>query len=71
VDGFKEHVDSVLTDIVSKNLPLVTDSGDIVSMHSDALYSDTMDYKPTFDHRDEIDQRIDPDRLDAEDDADT
>jgi hypothetical protein len=29
-----------------------------------------MNYKPTFDMRDAEEQHIDPDRLDAEDDAD-
>jgi len=69
VDGFKENVDEVLTEIVSGNLPLKTDSGDTVALPANMLYSDTMGYAPTFDHRDETEQRIDPDRLEDEEDT--
>lgn len=69
VDELKTSAMDLLAKVVSGTMPLVTDSGNAVSMRSDSIYSDTKDYHPTFDHRDEIYQHIDTDRLDAEDDA--
>lgn len=66
VTDFKENVDETLTEIMSGNLPLKTDSGDTVALPANMLYSDTKNYAPTFDHRDETEQRIDSDRLEDE-----
>lgn len=48
-----------------------TDGSTIVATStSGQVWSETMDYKPTFDMRDTEEQHIDPQRLDDEDDAD-
>lgn len=68
VEEFKTNALDSLAAVMSKTIILATDSGDMVSMRSDAIYSDTKDYHPTMDHRDEILQHIDSDLLEAEDD---
>jgi hypothetical protein len=62
-----------VTDITSGSKYMMTDEG--LALHPDGTtsqdaWSETMDYKPTFDMRDAMDQRVDPDRIDDEWDAD-
>lgn len=69
----KKEIAIRVTDITSGNKYMMTDEGMAILPSGDTkhtAWSETMEYKPTFDMRDAVDQRIDPDRLDAEWDAD-
>lgn len=59
--------------INSGNMPMMTNSG--VAIYPDRttkaqVWSSTQDFKPVFDMRNPLDQRVDPDLIDALNDAD-
>jgi len=56
-----------VTDICCGNAPMITNSGTSLFPENTAgaeAWSNTQDYKPTFDMRDPLDQRVDPDLID-------
>lgn len=59
-----------LTALASGTMALVTSTGAVIATATGAgIESDTSDYTPTFSHVDPVLQRIDEDRIDAEEDA--
>lgn len=69
---YKEDVDELIKSILDGDTVIVDNSGSIIDTRTDQsqIWSNTTEYKPTFDHRDQTLQRIDPDRLEDEQDAD-
>ena len=58
-----------ITDIRCGNQPMITTTGEAVYPESTSrndFWSTTQNYKPVFDMRDSLEQRIDPDQLDDE-----
>lgn len=72
VDEFKKDAYDLIASIVYSGSPLLDNSLQVISMATDReqIWSNTMDYTPTMDSRNPVDQHVDPDRLDDEDDAD-
>ena len=68
-----DYLEKRVTDIRSGNLPMVLDDG--TQLFSDGsqgqVWGTHQDFKPTFDQRDAEQQRIDPDLLRANEDADS
>jgi len=63
----KEYVKNFLNQINSGTIALYTNSLQLIAYQGDdTIYSNTMNYNPTFTMLDETLQQIDPDRLDAE-----
>lgn len=62
----RDELSRRITDIRRGNTPMITDSGDtlFVSEARNDAWSSTQDFKPTFDMRDAIEQRVDPDLID-------
>lgn len=63
-----ESINSRITMIQCGNAPMITDSGDAFFADASATadaWSTTQDYKPLFDMRDPLDQRVDPDLIDS------
>lgn len=76
-DDSKELLKQIMirvTDITSGGKPMVMDDGANTILpdknNQSESWSTTMDYKPAFDMRNAMDQRIDPDRLSDEWDED-
>jgi len=67
----KKDLDEILNGLADGSVLLVNSAGEIIAQRSDigGISSNTSAYKPTFDHRDEIGQVVDKDRLEAEEDA--
>lgn len=62
----REALEKRITDITCFNAPMITDSGDSLYANKGNSYNvfgSTSSYKNTFDMRDPIDQRIDPDLI--------
>lgn len=72
VEGLRTRGEKLLDQLVEGTLSIVTTSGAVVgaSGRTAAVWSNTSQFKPTADLRDPIQQRVDPDRLDAMDAAD-
>jgi hypothetical protein len=68
----QEDIERRVKALLSGEAHLVDTDGTVEAATSTRgqVWSETMNYKPTFDMRDAEEQHIDPDRLDAEDDAD-
>lgn len=70
-DDSKELRDSLtlrVTDICCGNAPMITDNGTGIypeNLSNMEAWSTTQDYKPTFDMRGPLDQRVDPDLIDG------
>jgi hypothetical protein len=71
IDEWKLAID-ILDELASGEMVLVDNSGEVISARTDQtqIWSNVTDYKPTMDHRGPEWQRVDPDRLEDEDDAD-
>lgn len=72
-EELRESIMSRVTDITSGGKAMLLDDGTTIQadkLNLDDAWSDTMDYKPTFDMRDAADQRIDPDRIENDWDLD-
>ncbi len=69
----REYLETRVTDIRSANMPMVLEDG--TQLFSDGsggqVWSNNQDFKPIFDHRESEFQRIDPDLLRANEDADS
>ena len=67
----KKDLDATLDGLADGSISLVSSAGEIIAQRTDTggITSDTSTYKPTFDHRDETGQEVDPDRLQDEEDA--
>ena len=71
VDGLRTRGEKLLDQLVDGTMSVVTASGAVLGTQGRAtVWSNTMAFKPTADLRNVIEQRIDPDRLDAMDAAD-
>ena len=64
----KEDLDETLNGLADGSISLVSSAGEIIAQRTDigGIASDTKDYTPTFSHRTEEGQEVDPDRLDDE-----
>lgn len=67
----KKDLDQTLNGLADGSISLVNSAGELIVQRSDigGISSDTSTYKPTFDHRSEEGQEVDPDRLRDEEDA--
>ena len=67
----KKDLDSILNSLADGTMSLVNSAGEIIAQRTDVggVYSDTKEYTPTFSHRTEEGQEVDPDRLDDEEGA--
>ncbi len=66
-EELKADLDARIADIIGENGTMINDDGSELAASQNTLftvYSSTQDYKPTFDMRDAIDQRVDPDLID-------
>lgn len=72
INTYKNDVDEILKDIMKGNTVLVDVNGGIIDVRTDQqeIWSNVSGYNPTMDHRDETEQRIDPDKIQDETDAD-
>lgn len=72
INVYKDDVDELLDGIMDGNTVLVDNSGSIIDVRTDQkqIWSNVSQYTPTMDHRDETEQRIDPDKIQDETDAD-
>lgn len=69
VQSMLDQANELTTELVSGTIAMVTDSGTIIAPAlplASRIWSDKMQYVPTFNLRDPIHQRIDPERLDDE-----
>ncbi len=66
-DEMLQLVNERVTNICSGNAPMVTTGGDAIfaTGANESVWSNTKDFKPTFDMRRPERQRVDPDLLDA------
>ena len=66
----KKDLDKILNGLADGSISLVNSAGEMIPQRTDTggISSSTSEYKPTFDHRDEIGQQVDPDRLKDEED---
>jgi len=71
-DEWKKNADDLLEKLADGTMSLVDNSGNILGQSTSQMkiWSNTTDYNPAMDHRDSIEQRIDPDRIDDERDDD-
>lgn len=73
IETLREEVFDTLQELQEGVMTIVSSDGTILDQRTDRqrLLSTTIDYNPIFDMRDSVYQNVDPDRLDAEDAADT
>jgi hypothetical protein len=66
-EELKADLDARIADIIGDNGTMINDDGSELAASENTLftvYSSTQNYKPTFDMRGAIDQRVDPDLID-------
>lgn len=66
----REEVMQFLQDVVDGNAVLVVTSGTTLLTEQEVVVTAAHGYKPTFDLRDWVEQRVDPDAVTADEDAD-
>ncbi len=69
----KDNLDEIIENLCTNNAPMVLTDGTALFAQGNQLnqvWSNTEDYKTVFDMREPVDQRIDPDKIQAEWDED-
>lgn len=66
--SYRDDTMEELKAIMEGNAVIVDNSGSVIGVRTDQeqIWSDVTDFNPTMDNRDEVNQRIDPDRIEQE-----